>query len=79
MEQNENSQDLDGRAFAFPTCLLNRREYAKIISEINTNYDIYKDKEFCVHYSVGVDNSYYMYFFENHGYDNYNIFEKFIL
>ena len=30
-----------------------------------------------VHYSVGIDNHYYAYFFENHGFNDYNIVEKF--
>ena len=70
-------RDSNGKAFHYPTCNLDYREYAKIISEINTNYELYKDKPYPVHYSVGVDNRYYVYFFENHGFNEYNIVEKF--
>ena len=45
--------------------------------EINTNYELYKNEPYPVHYSVGIDNRYYVYFFENHGFDDYNIIGKF--
>lgn len=54
--------------FEFPACILSPSEYAKIISEINSNYGLYQDQPFCVHYSIGTDNHYYEYFFENHGF-----------
>ena len=68
-----------GILFEYPTCHLDYREYAKIISEINTNYELYKDKPYAFHYSVGIDNCYYAYFFENRGFENYNIFGKYQL
>lgn len=70
-------KDLHGIPFEFPTCLLNKAEYAKIISEINTNYSQYQDEKYCIHYSVEIDNHYYLYYFENHGFNDYNIIEKF--
>ena len=79
MGERSQSFDQNGEPFIFPTCILSRREYAKIVSEINTNYELYRGKGFCVHYTVGADDRYYMYYFENHGYDDYNIFEKFSL
>jgi len=69
--------DSKGNPFKYQTCYLDYREYTKIISEINTNYDIYRDKPYPIHYSVGIDNHYYVYFFENHGFNDYNIVEKF--
>ena len=69
--------DTQGRPFEFPTCVLDEKEYAKIISEINTNYDLYRHESYSVHYSVGLDKRYYVYFFENHGFNDYNIVEKF--
>lgn len=69
--------DAQGIPFEFPSCILDKREYAKIISEINSNYDLYKDEKYPVHYSVGIDHHYYLYFFENHGFNDYNIVEKF--
>ncbi len=69
--------DSKGRPFEFPACILEQAEYAKVISEINTNYALYKGQRFSIHYSIGVDNRYYMYFFENRGFNDYNIFEKY--
>ena len=69
--------DLKGQPFEFPSCLLNQQEYAKIVSEINSNYELYRNETFPVHYSIGIDNHYYLYFFENHGFNDYNIVEKF--
>ena len=54
--------DTKGVRFEFPACILSKWEYAKIISEINTNYSLYKDMPFAIHYSVGVDNCYYLYY-----------------
>ncbi len=68
--------DMQGNSFEFPSCLLDEREYAKIVSEINNSFDYYRDKPFAIHYSVDDDGHYYMYYFENHGFDDYNIVEK---
>lgn len=66
--------------FLFPTCYLEKGEYHKIITEINTNYyDRYSNIPFGIHYSLGLDGVYYVYFFENHGYNNYNIYGKFLI
>ena len=65
------------KPFRYSSCYLDSREYAKIISEINSSYDLYRDEPFAVHYSVGTDNRYYVYFFENHGFNDYNIIDKF--
>jgi len=62
--------------FLFSTFTLPAAEYAKICSEINTNYSKYKDMSFAVHASYGIDNQAYWYYFENHGYDNYNIYMR---
>ena len=50
---------------------LDRQEYAKIISEINTDYSIYKNKRIAAHLSYGIDDKAYVYIFENHGFNNY--------
>ena len=62
--------------FLFPPYRLNPKERTKIEHEINTNYRKYDGQEFCVHYSYGLNNISYKYFFENHGYNNYNIFSR---
>jgi len=68
--------DTNRKPFMFPTYRLDKQEYAKIISEINQKYDVYKDALYGIHYSLGLDNRYYVYFFENHGFDEYNIYGK---
>ena len=63
--------------FIYSTFTLDKREYAKICSEINTNYGKYEGKTYAIHSSYGVNNRAYWYFFENHGFNDYNIVEKF--
>ena len=62
--------------FDFPAFILSKEDYAKIISEINSNYEKYRNKRYCVHCSIGADDLYYLYYFENHGFNNYNIVGK---
>ena len=76
---NDIPRDSNGIPFRFPSCILTKKEYAKIVSEINTNYELYKDEFLAIHTSVGLDNRYYAYYFENHGFDEYNIVERFEL
>lgn len=64
------------KPFELPTYRLNYKEKIKIEHEINTNYIKYDGQEFCVHYSYGLNNKSYRYFFENHGYNNYNIYDR---
>lgn len=68
--------DLKGSPFKYETRILEKNEYSKIVSEINTNYNLYKNQRFAVHHSVGIDGNYYLYYFENHGFNDYNIVEK---
>ena len=64
--------DSDGKAFDYPECRLETKEYKKVVSEINTLYDTrYKGKTKAWHYSEN-----YSYAFEIHGYDKYNIYDK---
>ena len=62
--------------FIKDTFILSPAEYAKVYSEINTNYGRYKGKRFAVHASYGVDDKAYWYYFENLGFDNYNIYMR---
>ena len=62
--------------FLYSKFILSRREYAKICGEINTNYAKYEGLRFAVHASYGLDDKAYLYFFENHGYDDYNIYMR---
>ena len=60
----------------YKTFILPPKEYAKICSEINTNYSKYEGKKFAIHLSYGIDDRAYWYYFENYGYDNYNIYMR---
>jgi len=62
--------------FIFNRFILNPSEYAKICSEINTNYNKYDGKPFAIHMSYGTDAAAYWYYFENHGYNDYNIYMR---
>lgn len=60
--------DSEGKEFTMPNYYISN--YGKVMSEINVKYDkCYKNKEFCTHIS---DRTYY---FENHGYNEYNIYD----
>lgn len=68
---------LRGDFFTRPTFWLEPKEYYKICSEINQIYETqYKGKRVAAHISFGIDGLSYIYYFENHGFDNYNIFMR---
>ncbi len=54
---------------------LGKKEYGKIVSEINTNYSKYAGKKICYHHSIW-NNSYHTYKFLNNGFDDYIFIEK---
>ena len=59
------------------TLRLDSAEYSKITSEINQiYYTQYHNKPISMHTSYGMDGLAYCYWFENHGFNNYNIFAK---
>lgn len=69
--------DLSGRPFEFPTFELDNVEYAKIVHEINNLYYYkYENKKFAMHRSLDTYGNYYIYYFENHGFGDYNIVER---
>jgi hypothetical protein len=55
---------------------LDKREYAKIVSEINTYYEKYERKRIAIHISYGINNRAYAYVFENHGYNEYSFISR---
>lgn len=68
-------KDNSGKYFARPSFWLDPKEYGKICSEINQIYEVqYKNKNIAAHTSFGIDGKTYVYWFENHGFDDYNIF-----
>ena len=75
MNTNNLPLDANGVSFTKPAFWLNPDEYWKICSEINQIYDAqYKGKLIGAHTSFGIDGRTYVYWFENHGFDNYNIY-----
>lgn len=69
-------KDSMGRYFEFEEADFDWREKEKIRSEINTNYSRYKDIKMGVHISHGIDDKTYKYYFENHGFDDINIYAR---
>ena len=75
MNTNDLPLDANGVPFTKPAFWLNPIEYRKICSEINQIFDVqYKNKKIAAHTSFGIDGKAYVYWFENHGFDNYNIY-----
>ena len=67
--------DANGKPFSKHGFWLVPKEYAKIIAEINSLYKAqYEGETICSHTSFGIDGNVYVYWFENHGFDNYNIY-----
>ena len=50
------------------------KEREKIRHEINTCYSKYWGLPIIAHRSLGIDDRYYIYYVENHGFDEYCIF-----
>jgi hypothetical protein len=75
MKNNYLPIDSRGNYYSKPSFWLKPKEYAKIRSEINQIYETqYKNKRIAAHTSFGIDGKAYVYWFENHGFDEYNIF-----
>ena len=69
--------DSKGRKYTRQTFWLEPDEYSKIKSEINQIYEVkFKGKRICAHTSFGIDGYAYVYWFENHEFDEYNIFQR---
>lgn len=62
--------------FYFESCYLESAEYGKIVSEINTNYQKYRGRTLAVHMSYDWNGTPYWYYFENHGFNKYNFYDK---
>ena len=75
----KRTDDAEEQHFSKPTFWLNPKEYSKIVSEIDSVFDArYCGKNICAHSSFGIDGVAYIYWFENHGFNNYNIFLRVI-
>ena len=62
--------------YMFDTLYLKPAEYAKIYSEINTNYFKYIGHLNCIHRSYDDEGNPCRYYFENHGFNKYNVYAK---
>lgn len=70
--------DTNGNPFKHPGVMLDSKELSKITHEINSVYYAkYEGKSFAMHRSIDLQNNYCIYYFENHGFNDYNIVEKF--
>lgn len=69
-------RDSHGNFFEYDEADFDWMEMEKIRAEINTNYSKYRGKPYAMHISFGLDNYTYKYFFENHGFDDINIFAR---
>ena len=77
MVKNELPLDSNGNHYSKPTFWLNPIEYSKIYYEINRVYESqYRSKHIAAHASFGIDGKAYVYWFENHGFNDYNIFMR---
>lgn len=75
MQTNYIPVDVNGVSFTKPVFWLHPDEYSKVYSEINQlYYSQYEGKDIAAHTSYGLDGKSYVYWFENHGFDNYNIY-----
>ena len=74
-ENNRIPLDTYNVPFSKPSFWLSGEEYGKITSEINQlYYSQYQGKPICTHLSFDAGGYAYIYWFENHGFNNYNIF-----
>lgn len=66
--------DSEGKPYKFKAVRMSKKEYGKISSEISTNYSKYEGKKLCIHRSYGIDKKPKAYYFENHGFNEYNFY-----
>lgn len=69
--------DMNGVPFLYPNLELENAEIAKVCHEISTYYKKYQGKSLILHRSKDLDGNWCIYYAENRGYGDYNIFEKY--
>ncbi|MBQ7563246.1 MAG: hypothetical protein IJT16_04575 [Lachnospiraceae bacterium] len=71
-------EDYNNSIFPYrrPTARIKWKELEKIRSEINTNYEKYRGKRLAIHASYGLNGEAYLYYFENYGFDQINIYKR---
>lgn len=66
--------DKKGQPFKYPQCTVSDTEYSYFIKNVNTFYKgRYSKRKWCSYYSGELDT---MFYFENHGFDDYCIYRK---
>lgn len=73
---DSQASDNSEKSYSRPTLKLPKKEYAKVVSEINTNYHTKYESKSIGFLRVSTNKGYYCYHFEILGFDNYNIFNK---
>ena len=76
---SEPPLDKKGKPFRHTRLNLHHQEYGQVMHEITSNYDMYEGKSVFFHETYienGDDEGYHVYWVENHGKDDYNIFER---
>lgn len=73
--------DKNGKPFKHTTLNLHEKEYGQVMHEMNDDYDrTYKHERIFIHSTVvesGPDKGkYFDYYVENHGFNDYNIFDR---
>ena len=69
--------DMNGRRFDHPTLHLPKKEYAKVVSEINDiYYSRYEGRIIVAHESFDAEHRSCLYMVEIRGFGDYNIFHK---
>lgn len=71
-----SSEENDKNSYSRKTLKLPKKEYAKVISEINTNYHSRYEGKKKGHLDLATKKGYFCYRFEIHGFDDYNIYDK---
>ena len=69
-------KDSEGVSYRRPQLKLSKKEYSKVMHEISTNYYNKYDGKTSGILHMARKNDYCKYFFEIHGYDEYNIYKK---
>lgn len=72
-----NRTDMNGKSFDYSAIPLSNAEIAKVCSEINSCYSKYAGLPIILHRSMDLDYNWCIYYVENRGFNDYNIFEKF--
>lgn len=71
---NDVHKDSCGKKYKHKTVMLPREEYRMVMSGINSEYDTAHDGKRISRYN-SLDYNHRIYIFENHGYNDYNVFD----